>query len=102
MLFCMAPVAEALKVGKRVVHVVSVFMVNLASARLSAAFARALRQQTFRRVGRSGTSMSLSSRVKALGETLAFAATVNAGWESVALSRAGMSIGRILTVRAER
>lgn len=96
-----APEAEAFEIVERVVHVVAVFVMDLAASGLTAAFARRLWFQAFSSVRGAGTCLGLACRVLAMREPLADGSTVGADAPAVAVPSANQRVRTVLMQRGE-
>ena len=97
-----APVAQALQILERVVHVVPVLVVHLAASCFSAAFTWALWQEAFCRGGRAVAGLCSSVWVEALSHTLTLWAAIRDTFEAVTASPPHLRVGMVLVSRAER
>lgn len=96
------PLTKAFKVLQRVIQVVTVFVVNLASTGFSASFAGTLWFQAVSGLRRATACLCLSSRVTALRQSLAGSTAVSEGLEAVTLATTHLGTGMVLTLRAKR
>jgi len=97
-----APVAQPLKVLKRVVHVIAVPVVDLATARLAAPLTRGSGLQPLRCIRRAGTRPRPPIRVQPLSHTLALRTTEPTPLMRPTPHSPRVSVHRILTARPEQ
>lgn len=97
-----APVAQPFKVLKRIIHVITVFVVNLALACFATPLTWTSWPQALGQFRRTAASFCLPLRVFALRHSLATSAAVDQFLEPVAFSTASLSVWRVLPFWSER
>ncbi len=102
-MFCpVTPRTKALEIVQRVIHVIAVFMVDVALPSFATPFARALRLQALRCTRSAVPGLRLAFRIRSLRESLAHPAAVSEQFEAMALTRSSLCVSRVLAFWTEQ